>query len=543
MNGRDIHIKFNRRKLLAIAAVGTAGLIGYSYLNKQYEYVRSMINFKVKKDENSERGHLVREELNLADIFSREETETLIVGSGISGLSTAYFLEKKNHKNYRILEADRRIGGNSASDGNDLSQYPLGAHYLPIVRNDDPDLIGFLQEIGVINGFKEGLPLYNEEYLCQVPSERLFIKGRWQEGIIPLYAADKPQLYEMKAFLQFVESIRQQKGRDGKYLFSIPVDKSSQDTEWINLDKISFREYLDSKNWKSEYLNWYVNYCCRDDFGSDADQTSAWAGLHYFCSRNGRAANAESQSVLTWPQGNGFLVQQLQAKLSQKVQTESTVRRVIKKNDHYEVYYSDAKLRTILVKCKNLVYAVPKAVVKRIQPELNFEFKVDSFPWLVTNIRLKKNALEEKSDLSWDNVRFGAEALGYVNSGHQLLQQNADEVNITFYFPFSSASPTELRKELAKKSENELFEMVLQELVKMHPKIEAAISSIQVKIWGHGMVAPKPDYIWTQRKVINRQEPSDLYFAHTERAGISIFEEAFHQGLNAATSVMKVKKT
>ena len=32
-------------------------------------------------------------------------------------------------------------------------------------------------------------------------------------------------------------------------------------------------------------LRWWVDYACRDDYGMTLDQTSAWAGLFYFCSR------------------------------------------------------------------------------------------------------------------------------------------------------------------------------------------------------------------------------------------------------------------
>jgi hypothetical protein len=45
------------------------------------------------------------------------------------------------------------------------------------------------------------------------------------------------------------------------------------------------------------------NYCCRDDYGTRYDQVSAWAGLHYYCSRWGQAANAGNGAWLTWPGG------------------------------------------------------------------------------------------------------------------------------------------------------------------------------------------------------------------------------------------------
>ena len=32
----------------------------------------------------------------------------------------------------------------------------------------------------------------------------------------------------------------------------------------------------------STYLDWCINYACRDDYGALARDTSAWAGAHYF---------------------------------------------------------------------------------------------------------------------------------------------------------------------------------------------------------------------------------------------------------------------
>src|SRR5690606_27426450 len=62
-------------------------------------------------------------------------------------------------------------------------------------------------------------------------------------------------------------------------------------------------------------LRWYFDYCCRDEYGVDASLTSAWAGVHYFCSRHGSARNADTGAVLTWPNGLGFLAQGLYAKV------------------------------------------------------------------------------------------------------------------------------------------------------------------------------------------------------------------------------------
>jgi hypothetical protein len=56
-----------------------------------------------------------------------------------------------------------------------------------------------------------------------------------------------------------------------------------------------------------------------------AADTSAWAGLFYFASRQ-RTQAAAAQSVVTWPDGNGALVRHLAA--GRMIETGVAVRRV-----------------------------------------------------------------------------------------------------------------------------------------------------------------------------------------------------------------------
>src|SRR6185369_3919771 len=62
-------------------------------------------------------------------------------------------------------------------------------------------------------------------------------------------------------------------------------------------------------------------FLCRDHYGMSHNETSAWAGLFYFCSR-APAPNTESQPLITWPEGNGRLVQHLFEKSKANVQLD-----------------------------------------------------------------------------------------------------------------------------------------------------------------------------------------------------------------------------
>ena len=71
-------------------------------------------------------------------------------------------------------------------------------------------------------------------------------------------------------------------GYKARRAFTIPMQFSSRDNDLLQLDSITIRDFLGSHGLNSPALHWYVNYACRDDYGCDYGDVSAWAGLHYF---------------------------------------------------------------------------------------------------------------------------------------------------------------------------------------------------------------------------------------------------------------------
>ena len=87
--------------------------------------------------------------------------------------------------------------------------------------------------------------------------------------------------------------------------FTVPLDNGLSDED-AALDRLSFAAWLAEHGFDSKPLLWYVNYACRDDYGALAPDVSAWAGLHYFSSRDN-----DEKGPLTWPEGNGWIVKRL----------------------------------------------------------------------------------------------------------------------------------------------------------------------------------------------------------------------------------------
>jgi monoamine oxidase len=491
--------------------------------------------------QNSTVGHRLRT-MDFPQITETHRCDVAIVGGGVAGLSAARHL-KKHSVDFMLLELQGHTGGNSFGGMNTTSAFPRGAHYLPLPRHDDVELISFLKDVGVIESFKDGLPVFNEYFLCFQPKERLFINNFWQDGLIPSEGVPKNDRSEIEKFLSLVEDFKKQKGSDGKFAFTIPVAESSQDEALLALDNISIAQFLKEKGFTSQYLRWYVNYCVLDDFGSTLEETSAWAALHYFSSRRGIGANASSDTVLTWPEGNYWLTKALEQDVRDKARTNAVVF-AVKDNEHdVEVSYFDvARNVSVQLICKRTILAIPRFIAQRLLPGVSSEVKYKYAPWVVANITIDSPLNEKRGEgLCWDNVIYGSERLGYINAQHQQINQlSSDKKVITYYVPLASEREEQMRATAHQTTPDEWQHLILSDLKGPHPEIEKSVSDIEVWIWGHGMIKPVPGFIWNRERRKNMyMQGKRIYFAHSDLSGISIFEEAFHNGLKAAKTVLE----
>jgi phytoene dehydrogenase-like protein len=316
-------------------------------------------------------GHVLREALP-PSATDFEEIETLIVGGGIAGLSAAWWLERNQYRRYILLELEKDVGGNSMSGRNNISAYPWGAHYVPLPGPSAEYVRLLFEDLEIIEGYDgTGNPRYNELYLCADPHERLFFQGQWRNGIIPNHGLRREDQRQFEAFFALMDHYKILKGGDGRPAFAIPLDLSSHDPNLTLLDRISFKDFLDKQGWNSKYLRWYANYCCRDDYGVTPDRVSAWAGLHYFASRVGVGANADAQTVLTWPEGNGWIVKQLKQKFRPRTRANSLVFSIEQKEGRIHTHVMDAGSKSIRgYVSRNLIFAAPRFAAAKVIREL-----------------------------------------------------------------------------------------------------------------------------------------------------------------------------
>lgn len=492
-------------------------------------------------------GHLLRDRSRIPPPTHDTSTDVLIIGGGVAGLAARRWLHRHGQPNTLLVELAAETGGNAAAGRNAASAYPWGAHYLPVPDVRNRELLDFLQEAGTLTCYTpDGLPIYNEYHLCHDPEERLNIQGHWQEGLVPSLGLDEAERAQFARFFKLIETLKTAKGCDGRDAFCIPLDHASTDETYRQLDQLSLADYLTREHFTAPALRWYLDYACRDDYGATAAQVSAWAGLHYFASRKGRAHNASGADVLTWPEGNHFLVENLRQQAEAPIQPHTLAYSLRETATGVEVLtYNVATRQSTRVQARQVLLATPQHIAHRLLAavpghQLPPIETLHHAPWLIANLTVSGLPQGPGRPLSWDNVRYGSASLGYVNATQQSLrQEDGGPKVITLYWPLTHEAPGPARRRAYQTPYAEWLPRVVAELETYHPGVTPYIQQADLWVWGHGMVAPTPGLLWGMaRPAAMLPVRNRIFFAHTDFSGISIFEEGFYQGIRAAREML-----
>jgi len=477
-----------------------------------------------------ERGHRLRGELPKAD-GPLKKTGVLIVGAGIAGLACARALGKRGIHDVALLDLEDQAGGNSRGHSLAGSPCPLGAHYLPLPGPEAREVNELLHELGLARE-QLGRTVWDERHLCHSPQERLFIDGEWREGLLPPTDGANA-LAQYRQFSALVTQAQRELG------FAMPTHRARWTPGHAALDARTFSAWLDANGLTDTRLRWYLDYCCRDDFGAGADVVSAWAGLHYFASRHGFHAPGdeagEREPVLTWPEGNGWLSRHLAEPLRDRLLLGRTVLRVDEQREGVELLAwnetADAPERWV---ARAVVMATPLFVSARLlaaPPDALRALQQPHAPWLTANLALREPLLDRPgAPPAWDNVRYGSAALGYVDARHQTLDPTPRPPLLTAYM----ALPAVQRGELLREPWQHWAGVVIDELARTHPDLSAKVERIDLCRFGHAMSIPVPGLRGSPALAALNAQPGRVAFAHADLAGYSVFEEAYTAGVEAA---------
>lgn len=535
-----------RREFLAASALPLLGCKGTRHIEGGFAGI------------SHERGHALRPEPGKARTWpapsTTHRTRVLIAGGGVAGLAAARALRLRGMNDFAMLELEDSAGGNSRGGMVGGVPCPLGAHYLPVPGNAARDVQDLLEELSLRRRVA-GRWAYDERHLCHSPQERLFINGQWQEGLLPLQDMDVGLLADYQRFARLVQEA------SAAAPFSIPVSNNPPAPLHRELDALTFEAWLDQQQLTRAPLRWYLDYCCRDDYGAGLGAVSAWAGIHYFASRHGFHAPGEGSAaereagVLTWPEGNGWLTRQLAAPLGERLRTGRVVVRVAVGRHGVEVDAFNAATQAVeRWQADQCIFALPLFVAARVvenpPPALQQAAAALRYaPWLVANLHINA-ALHDRPGAapSWDNVIYGGDApdagaregLGYVDAMHQSLRSVPGATVLTCYRAFGLGA--EARKKLLEQPWTHWRDTLLRELSVPHLDLPDKVTRMEVMRYGHAMSVPVPG-IRSHAALRALQGPLQapwqrLHFAHSDLSGYSVFEEAFTQGHRRGMSLV-----
>lgn len=505
-------------------------------------------------------GHLLRNRRDLPPPRAQFEADVVILGSGAAGLAAAWRLAREGHRNFILVGGPEPHGNLAAGAAGEL-RYPTGAHYLPLPSRESTHVRDMLSDFGVIlDGAQTDRPYYDERYVVHAPESRVLFDGVWHDGLIPTDTLPYAEREEQRRFFALIDILAAARGRDGRRAFAVPLDAATRDPTWRALDGASFAAWLDREGYRGRVLRAYLDYACRDDYGRGCDEVSAYAGLHYFASRVGEAANAERGAVLTWPEGLGALAQRLHAAcgFASPASTATpkpwwldgmavSLRREAAGVEVLCVAPGTGGLETRRIRARRAICAMPLHVAAHVLDGLHdFGFDVREHmpahaPWLVANFVLAGFPAElPGAALAWDNIVHGSANLGYVVSTHQDLRAGPPPRTVfTSYCALADLSPPAARKWMENAPPGELLERASADLRTAYGwKLGAVCEGASITLRAHAMAVPSPGYLANPGLRALREADGPLQFAHADLSGYSVFEEAAWWGECCARRVL-----
>ncbi len=508
---------------------------------------------------------------------------TVIAGGGVAGLAAARSLMQRGIDDIAALELEDSAGGNSRGTVLGGLPCPMGAHYLPLPGDAAHEVQDLLEELGLRRRVA-GRWIYNERHLCHSPQERLYLSGPqgngWQDGLLPVQGVGAATLAQYRRMAALTRALQ------ARSPFAMPAFRAPGSSEHLALDALTFDAWLAREGVSDPHLRWYLDYCCRDDYGAGSATVSAWAGLHYFASRHGFHApgdesgeqeGAGREGVLTWPEGNAWLTRRLAAPLmgsgsasggvsgraasDARLHTGRVVRRIHAGRHDATVDAWNVATQTLeRWQAQQVIVALPVFIASRVvanPPDFLRQRAAHTrhAPWLVANLHIDQALYDPPGAApSWDNVIYGSAGLGYVDAMHQSLQRVPGATVLTYYQALGDRPDG--RRQLLERPWTTWRDAVLADLSGAHPDLGAKTTRIDITRYGHAMAVPTPGTFSRQIDRENGRKPASngftllqqydqitpregrLRFAHSDWSGYSVFEEAFTRG-HAAGSLSR----
>lgn len=276
---------------------------------------------------------------------SREQVGLVVIGGGVSGLSSAYLLRDLKPV---LLEQATQFGGNSRGEIIGNTSYSIGAAYL-VKPTKGSDVEHLLKDLSLLDKVRAETS----------EAATVFLKGQFQR---PFWsgATDHAAAPEFQRVFKIFKTILETQYPNVPYSHDTGLTPELYKA-W---DQMNFRAWMDKYLGPVHpHIEEYLQLYAWSSFCGSLNEISAAQMLNFITS--------ETDQVLALPGGNAAITEALYQKLNRELPPNSLragcfVIDITPNAEGVQILYEDAKRVLRCLQAKSCVFAAPKFVAAKV---------------------------------------------------------------------------------------------------------------------------------------------------------------------------------
>ncbi len=457
-------------------------------------------------------GHKMRDgQIPIGKIESRKNFDFVIIGGGISGLTSAY---KLRNSNYLLLEQYADLGGQARGGNYNGIGYTLGSAYLSSI---DGELGKLLDELKL-------KPVQINEH-----TNSWYYDGKFE------FISKATGLNQNDLSKNFNNFFNQAKLIWNKYNLD-NVSEINTDNNLSKLDDTLFASCV--KDFNPRFLEYIDNYLMSSLCGG-INKVSAWAAYS--------TLSELVTPIYVLPGQNPTLAKTIAQKIDQKNTTvkNAFVWSIEMNKDGAKLYYSDSIGLMHEVNCKHLIITTIPMVASRLVSNLPDDVKANLMSlkngsYLVANLCLSKQVFNKSYD-NWMPSQYEFRDFTIAETPYEILNTYEAKMGsvMTVYKPFENGAIG--RSMLLAGDRFALISAIIANLQNIFGNsFEDNIEQVVLSRFGHAMAIAVPGYL-KKISIINQHNIDSLSFAHCSLGGLPCVQSAVTAANNACNRALRRK--